>query len=367
MVAIIGEDDRYVKIAITADNHLTTREKHPERFQSLENIYQQCRNEGVQLLIIAGDLFDQSLANYHAFEDLHQDHRYPDLTTVVIPGNHDRTLSAESVRGDGLIIYSEPTIQPLNDSRKLFFLPYQPEKTMGEIIASKQAEIEGDRWILISHGDWLPGISPPDPNETGIYMPLSRKDLQLFRPELAFLGHIHLHQEDSPVHIPGSPCPLDISETGLRRFFILDTDSGQISTHRVDAPLLYFDETLLLLPTEAGLEKVLDDIQKLIAGWDLPDDWTDRVQIRIKIQGVSDLNRQAIFDEISQAFSDFRFYKDQGPDLSNLFYDTDPDRAEISKLFTNWLEENELASTPPGQPTEDQIIQAAFEIIYEVR
>ena len=52
---------RHVKIAITADNHLTTKTKNPERFKTLEYILKRCSELKVKLLIIAGDLFDQNI------------------------------------------------------------------------------------------------------------------------------------------------------------------------------------------------------------------------------------------------------------------------------------------------------------------
>ena len=48
-----------MKIAITADLHLTTKKEHPERFNALKEILEHLRRENVPPLIIAGDLFDQ--------------------------------------------------------------------------------------------------------------------------------------------------------------------------------------------------------------------------------------------------------------------------------------------------------------------
>ena len=61
-----------MRIAITADCHLTTRVKHPERYQALSDIFKQCKEKKVQLLIIAGDLFDSTMANYAEFEELYK-------------------------------------------------------------------------------------------------------------------------------------------------------------------------------------------------------------------------------------------------------------------------------------------------------
>jgi len=253
-----------MKIAFTADCHLTT----------------QCKDNDVQLLVIAGDLFDKDLPNFAEFEELYRSSRTGDMATVIIPGNHDQQLSHKALLGEGLRVFSEPTLQLLNDSRKILFLPYQENKTMGELIAPFAEELQGQRWVFVSHGDWTAGLNTPDPYEKGLYLPLTRTDLEIYQPELVFLGHIHLAQSDHNLYYPGSPCPLDISETGLRRFLILDTDRGEVKPYLVDSPLLYFDERFILLPSENGLDQLLIEINTRIKSWDLPKDWKNKTQDR---------------------------------------------------------------------------------------
>ena len=170
-----------MKIAFTADNHLTTRSKNPERFQALENIFKQCEENGVQLLVIAGDLFDQDLPNYAEFEELYHSSRTGDLTTVIIPGNHDQWLSQGALLGEGLIVYSEPTIAAPYRFEEDPIFTFQENKTMGELIAPFADELQEERWILVSHGDWTAGINTPDPYEKGLYLPLTRTDLDVIQ------------------------------------------------------------------------------------------------------------------------------------------------------------------------------------------
>ncbi len=355
--------EKPLKIAFTADNHLTTRSNNPERFQALEDIYKQCKENDVQLLVIAGDLFDKDLPNFAEFEDLYRSSKTEDLATVIIPGNHDKRLTQSALLGDGLLVYSEPALQPLNDSRKILFLPFQDNKTMGELIAPFSDELQNQRWILVSHGDWTAGINTPDPYEKGLYMPLTRADLQIYQPELVFLGHIHLSQEDQNVYYTGSPCPLNISETGLRRFLILDTDRGKITTHLVDSPLIYFDERFVMLPTENGLDLLLQEIDSRIKTWNIPQGWESRVRLRVEVSGSSALDRQTILNSINKAFSRFSYYRDQGPQLTELIYSSDPDRAEISNQIKHWIDDLDW-KTDPGLPTRMQILDQALKIIH---
>lgn len=352
-----------MKIAFTADCHLTTQSKNPERFQALSNIFKQCKDNDVQLLVIAGDLFDKDLPNFAEFEELYRSSRTEDMATVIIPGNHDQRLSQGALIGEGLLVYSELTLKPLNDSRKILFLPYQDNKTMGELIAQFAEKLQGQSWVLVSHGDWTAGRNTPDPYEKGLYMPLTRIDLDTYQPELVFLGHIHLAQQDQNLYYPGSPCPLDISETGLRRFLILDTDQGEVTSHLVDSPLLYFNERFITLPTENGLELLLKDIDHRIESWDLPQGWENRVQLRVEISGSSSFDRQKILNGINKAFSRFSYYKNEEPHLSELVYNIDPDRIEISNQVTTWINDLDWKDTP-GLPTKMQILDQALKIIH---
>lgn len=354
-----------MKIAITADNHLTTLTKDPQRFQALADIFRQCGEQGVQLLIIAGDLFDQTMANYTDFEKIYQDSRPDDLTTIIIPGNHDHQLQVEALAGDGLFVYSEPTLRPLNDSRQILFLPYREGQTMGEAIAPFADQLSSRRWILIGHGDWSAGQKPPDPYERGVYMPLTHPDLKAYQPELVFLGHIHLPQDDGVVYYPGSPCPLNISETGTRRYITLDTAKGKVEFHRVNSPLVYFDESFLVIPGENEISTLEAAIQTRIESWDLPPGWEDRVQVRVRMIGSSSTGRAEIKSLVESCFEPYSLYQDQPPDLDQLVFSRDEDKAEIASQIQDWVNQLEWEEGP-DQPDKSQILQEAFRMIYQV-
>ena len=352
-----------MKIAFTADCHLTTQSKNPDRFQALANIFKQCDENDVQLLVIAGDLFDQDLPNYAEFEEIYHSSRTEDLTSVIIPGNHDQRLSQGALLGESLLVYSEPTLQPLDDSRKILFLPYQDNKTMGELIAPFADELQDQRWILVSHGDWTAGRNTPDPYEKGLYLPLTRTDLETYQPELVFLGHIHLAQQDQNLYYPGSPCPLDISETGLRRFLILDTDRGEVTSHLVDSPLIFFAEQFIMLPSENGLDLLLKEIGRRIETWNLPEGWENKVRFQVDVTGSSGLDRQDILKGIKKAFSGFSYYKDEEPHLAELIYNIDPDRIEISNQVKIWIDNLDWKADP-NSPSKMQILDQALKIIH---
>ncbi len=166
-----------MKISVTADVHL--RKSHPERYNALEDIFKQTMAENIEHLIIAGDLFDQDFQNYSDFEALSK--KYSGIQLHIIPGNHDLNISQESIVGDNISIYTEPK-DLLFDSTIFLFVPYEEGTNMGDKITEMEQSVEGNKWVLIAHGDYYGGLKEQNPLEPGTYMPLSRKDWERFRP-----------------------------------------------------------------------------------------------------------------------------------------------------------------------------------------
>lgn len=351
-----------MKIAITADNHLTTNEKHPDRFAVIDDVFRKCGKLGVELLIIAGDLFDQSLQNYADFEAIYQKCRPERLQTVVIPGNHDPELTNEAIALDGLTVCSETKLLPLDNHMWILLIPYLGEKTMGEEIAPFADQLPSTDWILIGHGDWADGLHSPNPYETGVYMPLTRSDLHAYSPTKVFLGHIHLPYDGDRVHYPGSPCPLNVNETGLRRFLIFDTNSRKVSSQRVDSPRVYFNEQFVMLPVEDEIGYLQDIIKDRIEGWNLPKGWEERVHIRAQVKGYA-ADRSAVVEAVQEAFKSYKFYDEGDASFDELYHKVDPNRAHIARQVQQWIEELDWCDDP-SEPTKDDILVEALKVIY---
>ena len=83
-----------MKIAVTADLHLTSLKDHPERYHALENILDQMLKEDVHQIIIAGDLFHADFPNYNEFDELCQKPSYRPIQFHIIPGsfNHNHFI-----------------------------------------------------------------------------------------------------------------------------------------------------------------------------------------------------------------------------------------------------------------------------------
>ena len=355
-----------MKIAITGDAHLTMRKAHPERWRTFENMLRQIAQEDINKLIIAGDLFHEDYRNYSEFDELTS--KYEDTEFHIIPGNHDSAISQKYLTGDNVIVYREPKIVPFEGPTFSFlFLPYKSGKTMGEEIATFQDRLKDIKWILISHGDWSGSLHKPNPSEPGVYMPLSRRDIDDYEPALTILGHIHepLDDERYNVHYVGSPCGLDITETGRRRCLILNTENLDLKPMVVNSEIIYFSETITIYPMEDERKYLEDQIKKIRDKWSINSAEKSKVQIRIKVQGYSS-NKRELQKIIEQDFSDLYFYNNEGPDVSAV---DDSDDYELLKISNKVLEKINQKPWQENEeePDKNEIVLQALQTIYNIR
>ena len=354
-----------MKIAITADIHLTGKEEHPERWKTFENILNDISEKNINKIIICGDLFNENYRNYSEFDKLTS--KYSNIDFFIIPGNHDPNISEKAISGRNVTIYTEPELIPFDDTvTSFFFLPYKPEITMGDQLASYQEALKPKEWILIGHGDWADSIRTPNPIEPGVYMPLSRKDIRDYKPALTILGHIHKPTDDPEynVHYVGSPCSLDITETGRRRYLILDTKTLNLEPIVIDSEIIYFDEIIIVYPMEDEEVYLKEQIKDVKRKWDLKPGEKEKVQIRIQVKGYSSNVRklQKIFNE---EFSDFSSWNDKGIDISKVSISENYDLLKISERVRENINELDLEEKD-GEPTKNDIIFKALQAIYSI-
>ncbi len=331
-------DNLIMKIAITADIHLKAGKECPERFNALKNIFDQVVSEGINELIIAGDLFDAQSQDYSLFDNLCADKKYAAINIYVIPGNHDPMLNQKYFSAGNIKIFEGPGFLEFNGTPSRFFLiPYHRNKTMGEIIAKYKDSLSG-QWVLIGHGDYLSGIKNPNTYESGVYMPLSRTDIEFYEPFRAILGHIHKKMEAGKVFYPGSPCGMDINETGRRSFMILDLNDMNISTKTVKTDVLYFNESLIALPSENEFEDIKNKVTGLKKSWELSREEISGTRIRLKVRGYTS-DRKELVRVLGEVLSGLTYYNDEGPDISEVLLFNDPERIGIIDRVKKQIDE----------------------------
>jgi DNA repair exonuclease SbcCD nuclease subunit len=350
-----------MKLAITADLHLTTRFQNPERLKTLENLIVDMNTRGIETLVIAGDLFDASRQNYAEFEQVCRDAENQAVSIAVIPGNHDPAIDNQKVVANNLRIFSKPRIHRL-DGRTFLFLPYRAGKTMGEEIEPLRDQLPVGEWVLVAHGDWAGGLRTPNPAEPGVYMPLTRRDIEVYQPARVFLGHIHIPMDAPPVHYVGSPCGLDITETGRRRCLLYDTETNQVETLPLTTPVLYFNEAFVVVPVADEAKYLREQIGSRRESWDLRPEEEEKTVVRVKVAGYS-ADKAALKSVLQEAFEGLRFYKSEGPNIDQVSLSDDLERHHIAKQVQANLETLDW-SEGADEPSADEILLEALHIIY---
>lgn len=352
-----------MKIAITADVHLATRSDHPERYNALEDILGQLVRMQIAHLVIAGDLFDKGQQDYSDFEALCDKPDYKDISLHIIPGNHDPDISGRSMVAKNVTIYTKPAIwRPDPADHAILFLPYEDHVTMGEKIAVFHSDLQPRKWVLVAHGDYYEGQRQVNEYDDVAYMSLTRHDLNEYKPAAVFLGHIHKFYSADRVWYAGSPCGLDISETGRRRFLVYDTSTGEVKSCPVKTEVLWFDESLVVIPVENEAEFIREKLEGLMEAWGLEDEDKSKVRVRVKLTGYS-ANRKALSETVKGCLAGYTFH-DEGPDISEVLVSDDEQRRAIALRALTAVREQERPSGP-GEPNEDMITRRILDTIYK--
>lgn len=345
-----------MNIAFTADVHLTEDSGSRWRRHALLDIVDKLTSMGIGDLVIAGDLFDENCSSYAGFEDLCGNN--PSVHFHVIPGNHDPDITGRIIVGDNISIYDSLEVLEM-EGLQAVFIPYSDSSGMAERLEGLDI---GGRWVLVGHGDFVSGTKERNPYEQGTYMPLYRRDVERFQPWKIFLGHIHKPTDRGNLHYPGSPCGLDINETGRRRFLTFDTSTGKVTSHTVDSKVLFFREKLLVIPDENELERLRNHALARIATWGLDPEETGKARIRVTVTGYTS-DREAVMDCLEDVFSPYSFYCGEGPDISSLRVARDLKRNAIARKAIEFIEEMDW-DFGGDEPEKEQVIETALQVIF---
>lgn len=351
-----------MKIGITADLHLTSKDDHPDRFNALVDILGQCIKKNIELLIISGDLFDTPLPNYSEFESVCSSSEFSKVELYIIPGNHDANLNNKQFVAKNVRVFSEPSCVKLDDGWESCFVPYREDQTMGKSIEQVIDKKNDNPWTLIGHGDWFGSIDEPNPYEDSkIYMPLTRKELDTYNPNFAFLGHIHVPHEKDNVFYPGSPCPIAVNETGYRRFLTFNTENGSVRSSRINSDKIFFNAKLMVMPTKDEQKLLQNQIETCKQDWKINKSDFKRVKIRVEVNGYSN-DRNSIAKTVEKGFNEFEFL--EPPDVSNVNNANDIERNFIIEQFQESLENIDYPIGKEGQPSFEEITLKAMELTY---
>lgn len=348
-----------MRIAITGDLHLKTLKESEERYKALEEIIKICQNNNIENIIIAGDLFDENFNNFYDFDALCRTNS--NIRFYIIPGNHDVQIQQNHFSTSNIKIFNVPEIEYF-DGYPFLFVPYNRGKSLDELLAefwhNKDIPTE---WVLIGHGDYVSSVKIFNEYEKGIYMPISTKAISIYNPSKVILGHIHKPNEIGKVIYPGSPFPLDINETGKKSFLIFDTATTKINRIDIPSQVIYFIETILVVPIQNEEDYVFNQLTKIIKSWELEDCEIEKVVLRLYLKGFTK-NYQNIINFILQLLQKFKIQLYDNIPIANELYQITLDDEkitilkEVEKLIAN--------STELKFATKEKIFEKSLELIF---
>ena len=300
-----------MRILHTSDWHLGKRLFNLDR--SLEHelflgwLIETIKEQKVELLLIAGDIFDtptpphQSLETFYNF--LHRLSTETETNTLIIAGNHDsgllleapsRILSHHRVKVWGKLSEAPEDHWTRAGNIEICAIPFFRSYELlpqgeGDALEALKKYLIRDKTlpqILMLHH--LAGVFESSPSEQVISLSgvdsIPTEILRTF--DYVALGHIHKPQKVAQqCYYSGSPIPLRFSETARKSVVLIEETEGTLSSSLLMVPV--FRHLFIIKTTESDY---LNQIQKLNAQTGL----TPVVEIQIELS----TPRSGLIDEI---------------------------------------------------------------------
>jgi exonuclease SbcD len=220
------------------------------RFACLERIVAAANERGIDLLLVAGDLF-------HTANPVKRDvlraaqllRGFEGRLAAILPGNHDHLSPGQDTLwpafrdagGDRLLVLDEARPYPLvhfDLDACLYPGPCRRKQSAGNAIGWVNAagrDPGARHHVGVAHGS-LAGVSP---DLEGSYYPMRENELLAAGLDLWVIGHTHLRYPERPgrasrVFLPGTPEPdgYDCDHTGGA--WVLAFDDGGVSAEPIE-------------------------------------------------------------------------------------------------------------------------------------
>jgi exonuclease SbcD len=376
------EDAMTIRILHTADLHLGMKftGRYPAgvrdrlvraRFETLGTLVENANAQGVDLFVIAGDLFhDQNVARRDVRAAAETLGRFTGRLVLVLPGNHDFLQEGESPlwdrfrerAGEKVMLLTKQQSYPLTE-HDLPVLVYPGPCTAKH--SSKNAigwiqpgSKEPDTWhIGVAHGS-LEGVSP---DFQGDYYPMTTEELRRAGLDLWLMGHTHNRVPDvdqgreSHILFSATPEPdgFDCHHPGHAWLIELD-DNRSLSYHSIATGRQRFSVQEAVLNSE-------DDLETLRARFGQFDAERDLVKLALKGRLPAELfdQRGALLQELKQAVLHLE------PDFTELFRRITSE--DVDREFTEGSFPHRLLARLVQAGGDPRALQLAYDLIQEVR
>jgi DNA repair exonuclease SbcCD nuclease subunit len=373
-----------LRIIHTADNHIGLRftgRPYPddlksrlidERFLALERIVALANSRSADLLVIAGDLFENTrvlaATVKRAAEILNG---FSGVHVVILPGNHDffepgnDTLwgrFCDAMKENLIVLLSkqEPLSMLIGETDVVFYPgPCVSKHSTTNAIGWIEGESKNPAAINIgvAHGS-VSGVSP-DKDEK--YYPMTPDDLRRAEVDFWLLGHTHLRYPSEPVtegslfYIPSTHTPdgFDCEHEGY--IWCLDIHPGKkVIAESVRTGAFRFHEWQRTVDSQESIERLKKEIAALNP---------ETTLLKLILSGrlsVEEINRLGeLVSKIGLEFCYAEVYHDNV--AQNI------DRQYIDANFSRDSLPHRLLSAFAEKPEDNLVLQLAHELIKEAR
>ena len=260
-----------MRLLHTSDLHLGRKGREEDIWKQWEKIVALTQQEKVDILIIAGDIFDNGQAERRlkqrfcsSLERLTRE----GITVLVIPGNHDlrQGNALEGIELPGVKVAFDYEVVIL-EGIAFHLFPFSPEITGQDLVKIRQ-KTEAKFEIGVCHASYVAirDIFNDLGDSQAIHIPLLPEDVKLLQFDYLALGHYHnaKYWQVGKTHCvyPGSIEPLSFKEKGKRQVFI-----GHFSNEIAISPIEIgcqqsYQEITVQIPPE-GFEGAWREIETL--------------------------------------------------------------------------------------------------------
>ncbi|MCX7994767.1 MAG: metallophosphoesterase [candidate division WOR-3 bacterium] len=285
----------------TADLHLTSKDR--SRIEILEWIINKGNEKKVDMLVIAGDLFDSDTESTILRPEVRRIFEKSRAKIFLLPGNHDaESYGLNYDYGENVKQLTEkPYTQLTLDDIKIVAVPYQKAKFSECIL-----ELAGNIDILIAHGTIYDiSILPVLNEEDTEYMPIYPAEIENFA-RCILMGHIHseyigLTFKNTKVVYAGAPAALNTKCRSPRKVAMIEVDRKKVEIVPVEIDIAPYWQRLSYYVFPGNEEKILDRLEQ-----DIRSKFTRDILLDINITGYIEGDENEFKNRIRQIVAKYK-------------------------------------------------------------
>jgi DNA repair exonuclease SbcCD nuclease subunit len=317
--------------------------------ETFYKVLDMCVEEGIELLLISGDLFEDKYISLSELTDIYRKFQMmAEVQIVICAGNHDPIINEESCYN--LVNWSENvhifgpdfskiSLEELNTD--IYSFSWQTKEITEMDLNDIVIEDYTKNNILMLHGDAY---------NSSVYLPLDMAMLETKGFDYIALGHIHKPDcSNEKWAYPGSLEPLDFSETGEHGFIKGTIEDSVLSYQFMPMAKRQHIIKEVLVNEDMSFEEIKDLII-----YETEKEMLNNCMFKVYLRGMKDINVKINTKELKEAVEQSIFFCQIIDETINN-YDLERVKSEhegnIVEAYVQYMEEKGL---------EDPIVREAL-------